>query len=730
MQSTASTWFCTTCGAANNVGQTVCFSCNRARSGQSNVPPEDIESPLHGRYRLLNQVGVGGFGEVFKALDTKHADRVVAIKQINLRGLSPQKTIEATDTFNRELHVLSPLKHPNLPRIYDHFTDPDHWYLVMEFLEGETLERYLENRLRQRTYAGAGTPGLLPFEEIFALAFQLCDVLDYLHARQPPIIFRDLKPANIMRTGSGHICLIDFGIARLFTPGRTKDTTPLGSPGYAAPEQYGRAQTTARSDLYSLGALLHHLVTGDDPSETPFQFAPLPQLSPTTLAGTRELETLILRMVDADSRQRPASAREVKEELQRTAYLVAESAEPRIWSPPPGLPPDPEVEGALQQQVLLQIQKQVQTQKSSTRRKFLRRSLIGGGAVILGGGLIGTLFSNLFNDNGFGIYGPHPASFDGQGTGTYSGLENVSNIALSPDGRMVVFVAADHSAQNGDATSYSTVRVYQIDQGKLNITNPDSPGQEIQSINTLAWSPDNKRLAIGCADGTIIIWNTSSGTAEHTYMGTTGAVESIAWSPDGTLIAFNGMLEALRIYKVDGTVVSSDAGTSFSERSFLSWSPDSTRIVTPNGSQNAHSSPFTLQVWDVRSSNPLFTFGDLDMLQVAWSPDGNTIASLSVTGVLFLYDALNATIIKSYVIPNDPNVDIFRSVQLLWSLDSKYLALDNGEPDLYIWNIKNDHTRSIPLDFDSPRAVLWLPSGQISTIGALQNMMTINVSDL
>src|SRR5579872_1805467 len=221
MQSTASTWFCITCGAANDVGQAICFSCKRARAGQTR--PADSSDLLQGRYRVLAQVGVGGFGEVYKALDAQRADRVVAIKQINLRGLSPQKTIEATDTFNRELHILTPLKHPNLPRIYGHFTDPDHWYLVMEFLEGETLERYLENRQRQRSYAGAGTPGLLPLEEIFALAFQLCDVLDYLHDQQPPIIFRDLKPANIMRSSLGHICLIDFGIARHFKPGRTKD---------------------------------------------------------------------------------------------------------------------------------------------------------------------------------------------------------------------------------------------------------------------------------------------------------------------------------------------------------------------------------------------------------------------------------------------------------------------------------------------------------------------------
>ncbi|HKV59205.1 MAG TPA: serine/threonine-protein kinase, partial [Ktedonobacteraceae bacterium] len=557
MQSTASTWFCTTCGAANEVGHSVCFSCNRARPGLINTQPAGSENLLHGRYRLLTQVGVGGFGEVYKALDAQHNERVVAIKQINLRGLSPQKTIEATDTFNRELHILSPLRHTNLPGIYDHFTDPDHWYLVMEFLEGETLERYLESRLKQRSYGGANTPGLLPFEEIFALAFQLCDVLDYLHARQPPIIFRDLKPANIMRSSSGHVCLIDFGIARFFTPGRAKDTTPLGSPGYAAPEQYGKAQTTARSDLYSLGALLHYLLTGDDPSETPFQFAPLPQSNPP-LAGMQQLQTLIMRMVDVDSSQRPASAREVKEELRRIASMVEESAVPRIWSPPPGLPPDPQVESAFQQQVQIQVQKH----KSTTRRKFLKRSMIGGGALILGGGIIGTLLNNLVSESGTVSIGQPPGFFRGQ--------QSVTDIAVSPDGKLAAFLTTNNSLQNGIDTVENVVIVYQIEQGRLNINKPRSPGQLGSTINTMAWSPDNTHLAVGYNDGPIIIWNTSTRAEESTYTGSNGVVENITWSPDGRLIASSGVGEVLRISKAsDGSLVSIYAGNSVTELRFL-----------------------------------------------------------------------------------------------------------------------------------------------------------------
>src|SRR5712691_8531150 len=283
---------------------------------------------LNGRYRLLSQVGTGGFGAVYKAEDTHFGDRVVAIKEISLHGLKPQEAIEATDTFNREVSLLSGLDHPNLPHIYDHFTDPEHWYLVMEFIEGETLEELLQNNQLTEGDASVPTPHhsapaptvLSParteftLEEILDMGIQLCTVLDYLHSRQPPIIFRDLKPANIMRTSTGQLYLIDFGIARRFTPGQAKDTMPFGSPGYAAPEQYGKAQTTPRADVYSLGATLHYLLSGHDPSETPFRFMSLRLQNQRIPAA---LETLILHMLDVNENKRPANIATVKRELQR-----------------------------------------------------------------------------------------------------------------------------------------------------------------------------------------------------------------------------------------------------------------------------------------------------------------------------------------------------------------------------------------------------------------------------
>ena len=253
--------YCNVCGVANQPQTTLCFACGQAleTSVEDTALPSLAEPPvspalLAGRYRVVGMVGKGGFGAVYKAEDVQRRGLFVAIKQINLRSVSPREIIEATDTFNREVRLLSGLAHPNLPRIYEHFADAERWYLVMDFIEGETLEEYLDR----------AKGGHLPVEEVLDIGIQLCTVLHYLHTRQPAIIFRDVKPANIMRTTTGQIYLIDFGIARHFTPGQARDTSTLGSPGYAPPEQYGKAQTTAQSDIYSLGATLQSLLTGKD----------------------------------------------------------------------------------------------------------------------------------------------------------------------------------------------------------------------------------------------------------------------------------------------------------------------------------------------------------------------------------------------------------------------------------------------------------------------------------
>ncbi|HEY0755347.1 MAG TPA: serine/threonine-protein kinase [Ktedonobacteraceae bacterium] len=258
---------------------------------------------LHERYRLLQSLGQGGMGAVFLAQDTQLGDRLVAVKEMSQNNLSPQDLQLAVDTFKREAYLLAGLQHPNLPSIHDYFEQVGHWYLVMSFIQGESLEKYLAR----------APQGRLPLSEVMRIAWELCNVLDYLHSQQPPIIFRDLKPSNIMRSPDGHIYLIDFGIARLFKPGQASDTTSYGSMGYSPPEQYGRSQTTERSDIYSLGVTLYELLSGYDPSSSPFRLPPLQSLVPGL---PEQLVRLITQMLQLDETQRPASIKAIQRALQ------------------------------------------------------------------------------------------------------------------------------------------------------------------------------------------------------------------------------------------------------------------------------------------------------------------------------------------------------------------------------------------------------------------------------
>ncbi len=291
---------CSACGRDNHTTSRFCHWCGTPLGASIPTGMLPLQSLLHnGRYLILETVGKGGMGAVYKALDLQLSRRIVAIKEMSQSGLSSPDLQTAIVAFTHEAEILARLKHQSLPHIYEQFEDSERRYLVMEFIEGETLEHRIEV-LQARGKR-------LPVNAILAIARGLCNVLDYLHTQRPAIVFRDLKPANIMLNTRDELFLIDFGIARLFTPGHGKDTMALGSQGYAPPEQYRRA-TSPRSDIYSLGATLHHLLTGDDPAQNPFLFRAFS-------VGFPELERLVLSMVSLDEKLRPATIREVRNAL-------------------------------------------------------------------------------------------------------------------------------------------------------------------------------------------------------------------------------------------------------------------------------------------------------------------------------------------------------------------------------------------------------------------------------
>ncbi len=288
---------------------------NKKTPIHSNMPPmirmnehnqmsgfvESATEPYHllnQRYQIISILGQGGMGKVFKAKDIKF-ERLVALKEM----IQSDKNTKAAEDFKREAAMLAKLTHPNLPSIHDHFNDLGRWYLVMSYIEGENLEQYLRKAKEER----------LPIEEVLEIGIQLCTVLDYLHNNKPIIIFRDLKPSNVMRTSTGHFYLIDFGIARFFKPGQIQDTNAFISMGYSAPEQYGAAQTTPRSDIFSLGATLYHLISGKRPLQGSYQFEPIQKYNQPIFS---EFKTLIMEMVEFEERKRPENMIIVKKKLE------------------------------------------------------------------------------------------------------------------------------------------------------------------------------------------------------------------------------------------------------------------------------------------------------------------------------------------------------------------------------------------------------------------------------
>ena len=251
---------------------------------------------LQNRYQIIRPLGKGGMGAVYLAQDGRLGGKSVAIKQFDPSGLPPQDRQWAASAFAQEANILAKLNHPALTAVTDYFTEYASHYLVMDYVEGETLEQAWLHQPGQR----------FDPQQVVVWAGQLCNVLDYLHSQSPPVIFRDLKPSNIMVLPNGQLKLIDFGIARYFKAGQTRDTLALGTPGYAAPEQHGQEQVDGRADIYALGAVLHQLLTGYDPSLNPFNLPAVRSLAPYVPAHQA---VAIEQALALNRTQRPASAR-------------------------------------------------------------------------------------------------------------------------------------------------------------------------------------------------------------------------------------------------------------------------------------------------------------------------------------------------------------------------------------------------------------------------------------
>jgi serine/threonine protein kinase len=255
------------------------------------LAPNTVIRGLADTYTIIALIGRGGMGAVYRA--RRAADNTVwALKEMRPQGeLAPEEQQENRRLFLQEASLLQQLDHPNLPVVADLFEHDGRPTMVMEFVPGQTLEARIHE---------ANAP--LLEQQVVGYGIQLCRVLHYLHRCEPPIIYRDLKPSNIMLTPDGVLKLIDFGVARTHKKGKTKDTIAMGSAGYAPPEQYGKGQTDARSDVYALGATLLHLLTNlpPVPLQTP-QPGSIQRMNPSVASRT---EAVIIKAMDLNRDRR------------------------------------------------------------------------------------------------------------------------------------------------------------------------------------------------------------------------------------------------------------------------------------------------------------------------------------------------------------------------------------------------------------------------------------------
>ena len=279
----------------------------------------EIGSLIDGKYKILNVIGQGGMSVVYLAINER-ANKTWAVKEVRKDGIADFEVVK--QGLIVETEMLKSLEHPHLPSIIDVIDTRESFIIVMDYIQGESLEKRLQksNNAPQKK------------EDVMEWAKQLCDVLGYLHTREKPIIYRDMKPANVMLKPDGNLMLIDFGTAREFKSRSVADTTCLGTRGYAAPEQYGgMGQTDPRTDIYCLGATLYHLITGHSPADPPYEIRPIGEWLPQ-YAGSG-LEAIIIKCTQQDPAQRYQNCAELMYALEHEEEntLNAQKQRERRW---------------------------------------------------------------------------------------------------------------------------------------------------------------------------------------------------------------------------------------------------------------------------------------------------------------------------------------------------------------------------------------------------------------
>jgi serine/threonine protein kinase len=255
---------------------------------------------LEEKYKVITHIASGGMSEVYLVEDIHDTGRLRAVKVVKKGNKLASKLIDET-------LILIQLNHPNIPKMIDFFSSTDYIYLVMEYAEGTVLSDYLKSNDHQ-----------ISIDQVINIGIQLCDILTYLHHRSEPIIYRDIKPGNIILGYDGNVRLIDFGISRIFQIGKMEDTVKIGTVGFAAPEQFEKKQTDERTDLFSLGSLLYYMLSGGK-----YVYVVQKPISHFVKRLPTSLEKCINQLVELEPDRRIQDAEEAKRLLARATEELA-----------------------------------------------------------------------------------------------------------------------------------------------------------------------------------------------------------------------------------------------------------------------------------------------------------------------------------------------------------------------------------------------------------------------
>jgi serine/threonine protein kinase, bacterial len=344
--------FCPECGSGLHPGDPFCGECGarqepmpapplpvilEARSGSVEDRMPDSKKSKHAasqqlepgtllldRYSIVHRVGGGGMGSVYQARDKRLADRLCAVKEMIEMFADQSQRAKAVEDFKREAEVLAQLDHPSIPTVFDYFIETGRYYLVMRWIGGGDLAEQMRVR-----------GGIVDEATVCKWAVWICDVLHYIHTQKPPIIYRDLKPANLMLDDkTERVMLVDFGIARIVRP-TEKGVTAIGTMGYAPPELFA-GKVEPRSDIYSLGATMFHMLTGSDPQDNPlliFDFSKNPRPCQINPNISPEMEQILMKTVAHKPEDRQASALELMRALEGHKGYLAAHPRPEISRP-------------------------------------------------------------------------------------------------------------------------------------------------------------------------------------------------------------------------------------------------------------------------------------------------------------------------------------------------------------------------------------------------------------